>query len=194
MITRILWDFASRESVSHAWCTFWTWFSPDDWSALGSMLSGFGVLISGGSLLAVVLQNRHVRRQADAAQAQLTLAERPFVAIHSEFCEEISANLVYAHSQGNGAALDVEASLSYQGAGKDAYLIGCMPVDGKYQFLIGENSMNLIGVLLHYKSISGQEWTTKVLLPHGKSLKTEFAKGRIWEDYDFSKDVTLIDN
>jgi hypothetical protein len=191
MVTRILLDFASHGSVGRDSFKFWTWLTPENWSALGSMLSGIGVLISGGSLLAVIWQNRHVRRQADAAQVQLALAERPFVAIHSEFCEEIGAYLVYAQSHGNGPALDVEASLSDQGAPGSLYSIGYMTVDGKFQFLIGDNSMNLIGAILHYKSVSGQEWTTKVLLPHGSSLKTEFARGRIWEHYDFSKDVTL---
>lgn len=191
MIAGILLDLAPSGSVGHDCLKFWTWLTPESWSALGGMLSGVGVLISGGSLLAVIWQNRHVRRQADAAQAQLALAERPFVGVHSEFCEEIGAYRVYAQSHGNGPALDVEASLSYQGAPGSTYSIGCMTVDGKYQFLIGENSMNLIGVILRYKSVSGQEWTTKILLPHGKSLKTEFAKGRIWENYDFSRDVTL---
>jgi hypothetical protein len=172
-------------------------FTATGWTAIGSIIGAV-------SILALSVFNwfylRAAFRAADAAEEQaaaaqntlvlvreqLALTERPFVAIHSEYCEEIDAYLVYAHNQGNGPALDVEASLVFQeeDTRQSAYSIGCLAEDARFQFLIGETSMNLVRAVLWYKSIPGQKWTTNVLLPHGHPMVTNVIEGSQFRDGD----------
>jgi hypothetical protein len=92
--------------------------------------------------------------------------------------------LVYAHNQGNGPALDVEASLTYDEVPirKDGYSIGCMAVDGKFQFKIGDRSKKLSAATIWYKSIADEKWTTKIALLAGHPAITTVTKGHLDED------------
>jgi len=165
------------------------------WTAIGSIVSAVSIAIlsifNWLYLRATLRAAIAAERQATAAQntlvlvkEQLSLTERPFIAIHSEYCEEINAYLVYAHNQGNGPALDVEASLMFQeeDARQSSYGVGCLAEDAKYQFLIGDTNMHLIRAVLWYKSIVGQEWTTNVLLPHGHAMATTVISGYQYRD------------
>ena len=148
------------------------------WAAIGSIVGAASII-----LLSIfnVLALRTAFRATKAAESQASLTERPFVAIHSEFCQDIEAMLVYAHNQGSGPALDVEASLTYTytelPSRKHGYSIGCLAVDGKFQFRIGEESKILSGATIWYKSIAGEEWTTEVSLLGGHPAVTTVKKG-----------------
>jgi hypothetical protein len=164
--------------------------SATGWTAIGSIvgaatiiaLSVFNVL----TLRAAFRATRAAESQSNTAQTslellrgQLSLTARPFIAIHSEYCEDIETNLVYAQNQGNGPALDVEASLTYAEVPirKDRYSIGCMAVDGKFQFKIGNKSMKLSAATIWYKSITDEKWTTKITLLAGHPAITTVTKG-----------------
>jgi hypothetical protein len=166
-------------------------FTATGWTAIGSIFSAF-------SILALLIFNRfylrEAHRSADAAETsldllrdQLALTQRPFVAIHSEYCEDISACLVWAHNQGNGPALDVEACLVFDDDDTEigrpsSYSIGCLPIDGKFQFLIGATSANLARAVIWYKSITNEGWTTNAALIAGSPMSTEVAKGHLYRD------------
>jgi hypothetical protein len=77
------------------------------------------------------------------SQKQLTFSERPFVAMVSSYDEEMSACLVYAHNQGVGPALDLEVDVSFDDGELKLYSVGCLPADGKFQFLMGTRSLHL---------------------------------------------------
>jgi hypothetical protein len=161
------------------------------WTAIGSIvgalsiiaLSVFNVLTLGAAFRAA----RAAESQAGVAQTslellrnQLDLTQRPFVAIHSEYWEDIGACLVYAHNQGNGPALDVEATLEIDDDDPlrvHEFSIGCLAVDEQFQFLIGDRSKNLTAATIQYKSISDQEWTTKIELISGSPVITTVTKG-----------------
>lgn len=155
------------------------------WTAIGSIigavsivaLSIFNVL----TLRAAFRATRAAESQAGLAQTslkllrkQLTLTERPFIAIRSKYCNDIGANLVYAHNQGSGPALDVEASLTYDEAPVDLsdYTIGCLAINEEFQFLIGDRSLKLSAATFWYKSISGEKWTTQITLLAGHPVIT----------------------
>lgn len=89
--------------------------------------------------------------------------------------------MVYAHNQGNGPALDVEASLTHD-EGKDEYSIGCMAVDGKFQFKIGDRSKKLSAATIWYKSIANEKWTTQITLLAGHPAITTVTQGHSDED------------
>ena len=159
------------------------------WTAIGSIVGAVSIIVlsffNGLTLKAAFRAARAAESQSDAAQkslellrSQLALTERPFVAIHSEYCEDMGANLVYAHNQGNGPALDVEASFAFDEVSKHKheYSIGCLAVDGRFQFLIGESSKKLSAATICYKSIAGEKWTTEVELLGGQPLVTTVAK------------------
>lgn len=165
-------------------------FTATGWTAIGSIvgaasiiaLSVFNVL----TLRAAFRATRAAESQANVAQTslellrnQLALTQRPFVAISSEYCEDIAASLVYAHNQGNGPALDVEASLEYDEVPirVNTYSIGCMAVDEDFQLLIGKGSNNLSAATIRYKSISDEMWTTKIALIGGHPFMTTVTKG-----------------
>jgi len=166
------------------------------WTAIGSIVGAV-------SILALLIFNRfylrEANRSADAAETsldllrdQLALTQRPFVAIHSKYCEDINANLVYAHNQGNGPALDVEVCLVFDDDDTDigrpsSYSIGCLAADGKFQFLIGATSANLARAVIWYKSIANELWTTNVALIAGSPMNTEVAKGHVHRDGRFAR-------
>jgi hypothetical protein len=170
-------------------------FTATGWTAIGSIvgaasiiaLSIFNVL----TLRAAFRATRAAESQSRAAQtslellrSQLALTERPFVAIRSEYCEDIGANLVYAHNQGNGPALDVQASLTYDDPPlrTNGYSIGCMSVDGEFQFLIGDTSRRLTAATIWYKSIADEKWTTEIVLLGGHPVTTTVLKGHAGQD------------
>lgn len=155
-------------------------FTSTGWTALGSIVSAVSILVlSVFSVLNLLV----VRKQANAAKKslklirkQMAMAERPFVAIHSKYDEELGAPVVYAVSQGAGPALDVYAHLDFKpGAesGQSEYTVGCLAKDEKFQFLIGMNSAWLSGATLRYKSVSGQRWRTTISLLGGNSMLTK---------------------
>lgn len=173
-------------------------FTATGWTAIGSIVGAISIAVlsvfNWRYLRAALRAAVAAEKQATAAQntlvlvkEQLALTERPFIAIHSDYCEEIDAYLVYAHNQGNGPALDVEASLIFQEEDKrqSSYAIGCLAEDARFQFLIGDTSMNLVRAVLWYKSISGQKWTTNVLLPHGHPIVTNAIEGYQFRDGDY---------
>jgi hypothetical protein len=160
------------------------------WSAVGSIvgaasiiaLAVFNVL----TLRAAFRATRAAESQSSTAQAslgllreQLALTQRPFIAINSEYCADIDAYLVYAHNQGNGPALDVEVSLTFDEVPirNGDYLIGCMPVDGNFQFRIGDTSKRLSAATIWYRSITAEDWTTKVTLLAGYPALTMVTRG-----------------
>ncbi|GAC1420772.1 MAG: hypothetical protein NVSMB62_15090 [Acidobacteriaceae bacterium] len=160
------------------------------WTAIGSMIGAVSIIVlSIFNLLtfrAAMRATRAAESQAHVAQTtlellrnQLALTQRPFIAIRSEYCADIDAHLVYAHNQGNGPALDVEASLAYDEITGPThnYSIGCMAVDGEFQFKIGDRSNKLSATTIRYKSISNEKWITKVLLPGGHPCMTTVTKG-----------------
>lgn len=168
------------------------------WTAIGSIIGAISILalsvFNWLYLCAAFRATDAAEKQATAAQntlalvrEQLALTERPFIAIHSEYCEDINAYLIYAHNQGNGPALDVEASLVFQeeDTRQSAYSIGCLAEDARFQFLIGKTSTNLVRAVLWYKSIPGQKWTTNVLLPHGHPMVTNVIEGYQFRDGDY---------
>jgi len=175
------------------------------WTAIGSIvgaasiiaLSVFNVL----TVQAVLRATKAAESQAGTAQTslellrnQLALTERPFIAIHTEYCEDIEAYLVYAHNQGNGPALDVEASLVYDEVPirKHGYSIGCMAVDGKFQFKIGDTSKKLSAATIWYKSIVGEKWTTKIALLAGHPAITTVTRGHRGEDGELSRIQNIL--
>jgi hypothetical protein len=173
-------------------------FTATGWTAVGSIVGAISIAVlsvfNWRYLRAALRAAVAAEKQATAAQntlvlvkEQLALTERPFIAIHSDYCEEIDAYLVYAHNQGNGPALDVEASLIFQEEDErqSSYTIGCLAEDARFQFLIGDTSMNLVRAVLWYKSISGQKWTTNVLLPHGHPIVTNAIEGYQFRDGDY---------
>ena len=170
-------------------------FTATGWTAIGSIVGAVSILalsiFNVLTLRAAFRATRAAESQSNTAQTslelvrdQLALTERPFVAIHTEYCEDINAYLVYAHNQGNGPALDVEASLTYEEVPirKDLYSIGCMAVDGRFQFKIGDRSKKLSAATIWYKSIANQKWTTKATLLAGHPTITSVTKGRPDED------------
>jgi 3',5'-cyclic AMP phosphodiesterase CpdA len=169
--------------------------SATGWTAIGSIvgaasiiaLSVFNVL----TLRAAFRATRAAESQSTTAQTslellrdQLALTERPFIAIHSEYCKDINAYLVYAHNQGNGPALDVEASPTYDELTirKDEYSIGCMALDGRFQFKIGDRSNKLSAAAIWYKSIANEKWTTKITILAGHPAITTVTKGHPDDD------------
>jgi hypothetical protein len=183
-------------------------FTATGWTAFGSIVSAISILaLSIFNWLYLIAARRAAiaaeksataaEQQATAAQTslellrdQLALTQRPFIAIYSEYCEEINARLVYAHNQGNGPALDLEASLVYDpDRHQDAYGVGCLPIDGKFQFLIGERSNKLMCVVFWYKSITGEEWTTTIGMVAGSSAVTKVEAGHQHRDGRYSRIV-----
>lgn len=168
------------------------------WTAMGSIVGALSIIaLSAFNVITLRAAFRAVRAaesQAGVAQTslellrnQLDLTQRPFVAIHSEYCEDINANLVYVHNQGNGPALDVEASLGIEEEVNDddpahEYSIGCLAVDESFQLLIGGRSRNLLAATIWYKSISDQKWTTKIELISGSPVVTTVTKGHQDDD------------
>jgi hypothetical protein len=160
------------------------------WTAIGSIVGAASIIaLSIFNVLTLRVAFRATRvaeSQAEIAQTglellrnQLSLTQRPFIAIRSKYCADIDACLVYAHNQGNGPALDVEASLEYDEVPIriNAYSIGCMAVDEEFQFLIGDISKNLSAVTIWYKSIRDEKWTTKITLFSGMPVKTTVTEG-----------------
>ena len=175
------------------------------WTAIGSIvgaasiiaLSVFNVL----TVQAALRATKAAESQAGTAQTslellrnQLALTERPFIAIHTQYCEDIEAYLVYAHNQGNGPALDVEASLVYDEVPirKHGYSIGCMAVDGKFQFKIGDTSKKLSAATIWYKSIVGEKWTTKIALLAGHPAITTVTRGHRDGDGELSRIQNIL--
>ncbi len=158
---------------------FWH-FTATGWTAIGSVVSAISILVLSGFNYFYL---RAAREQADAAQQTLTLlheqmvmSERPFVAIHSVYDEEIGVVVVRAVSQGSGPAIDVEAHLIYEpGAesGQAEYGVGCLAVGERFQFLIGQESSKLTSATLRYRSISGRRWRTTVQLIGGHPVLTK---------------------
>jgi hypothetical protein len=158
--------------------TFWH-FTATGWTAIGSIVSALSII-----LLSVFnfFYLRAARKQAEAAQEtlellheQMVMSERPFVAIHSQYDEEIDTVIVHAVSQGSGPALDVEAHLIFKpGAqsGQAEYGLGCLAVEERFRFLIGHDSSKLTSVTLRYRSISGRRWRTSVQLIGGQAVLT----------------------
>jgi hypothetical protein len=150
------------------------------WTAIGSVVSAVSIL-----LLSVfnVLYLCAAKKQAAAAQQtlgllheQMVMSERPFVAIHSKYDQEIDTVIVRAVSQGSGPALDVEALLVFEpGAesGQVEYGIGCLAVGEKFHFLIGQDSRKLNSAALRYRSISGRRWRTAVRIMGGHPVFTD---------------------
>jgi hypothetical protein len=179
-------------------------FTATGWTAIGS-------IVGAASIVALILFNiftinaafratRAAEAQSTAAQTslrllqeQLALTERPFVAIHAEYCADINAPLIYAHNQGSGPALDVAASLLFEEepTRTDSYSVGCMPVDQKFQFLIGDTSKLLSSVVIWYKSISGDKWTTKVHLLGGHPVGTNVLEGHLKVGSQFPKEMKV---
>jgi hypothetical protein len=107
---------------------------------------------------------------------QMVMSERPFVAIHSKYDQEIDTVIVRAVSQGSGPALDVEALLVFEpGAesGQVEYGIGRLAVGEKFHFLIGQDSRKLNSAALRYRSISGRRWRTAVRIMGGHPVFTD---------------------
>jgi hypothetical protein len=166
------------------------------WTAIGSIVGAV-------SIFALTIFNicylSAARRQAEASEAQakaseaqagsaesslkllkeqLALTQRPFVAVHSEYREEFGMVVVYAHNQGNGPALDVQALLTFEKpSSRSQYAIGSMSVDQKFHFKIGGESERLCAVVFSYKSISGEEWTTNVVTLAAHPLATSVTAG-----------------
>lgn len=149
------------------------------WTAIGSIAGAVSIIA-----LAVfnIFYLIAARKQANAAQEtlrllqkQLLMSERPFIAVHAQYNEVISAATVYAHNQGVGPALDVEANLVFVSNEnvEHSYMVGCLAVNEKFQFLIGDKSNELVSATLRYKSISGQSWVTKVQSIGGHPLSTD---------------------
>jgi hypothetical protein len=146
------------------------------WTAVGSIAAALSII----TLVAFNwLYLRLTRKQADAAhesiqllKRQILLANRPFVALHSEYEEEINARLVYAHNQGAGPALDVEAVLTFGNGSSSNYGIGCLAAGQTFQFLIGENSVQLVNVRFSYRSIEGLRWEAEFTTLAGSVLTT----------------------
>lgn len=165
------------------------------WAAIASIVGAVSILalsvFNWFYLVAAREAAAAASEQADVAEAslkllqtQLALTQRPFVAIHAEYCNDINACLVYAHNQGNGPALDVEAVLVYYDPDehKSSYGIGCLAVDGKFQFLIGKQSNDVRHVTIWYKSLNNEKWTTEVITIGGSPIATNVVKGHLHND------------
>ncbi len=153
------------------------------WAAIASIVGAVSILaLSVFNWFYLVA----AREAAAAASEQANLTQRPFVAIHSEYCHDINACLVYAHNQGNGPALDVEAVLVYYDPEehKSSYGIGCLAIDGKFQFLIGKQSNDVKHVTIWYKSLNNEKWTTDVITIGGSPVATDVVKGHLHKDGD----------
>jgi hypothetical protein len=183
---------------------FWH-FTATGWTAIGSIVGAASIIVLSVlnlfNLNAAFRATRAAESQSRAAQTslgllrdQLTLTERPFIAIHSEYIRDTDTYLVWAHNQGNGPALDVEVSLTFDEipARKSAYSIGCMPTDGKFQFKIGRESFQLSAATIWYKSITGEEWTTKVALIGGHPARTNVAKEHLDKGPEYDRIMNLI--
>ena len=158
---------------------FWH-FTATGWTAIGSIVSAL-------SIVALSFFNffylRVARQQADAAKQtlgllheQLVMSERPFVAIHSKYDQDIDTVIVHAVSQGSGPALDVDANLIFEPGAQSshaAYGVGCLAVEERFRFLIGQESSKLASVTLRYRSISGRRWRTTVPLLGGLPVLTK---------------------
>lgn len=134
------------------------------WTAIGSIAGAVSIAV-------LVLFNlgylRLTGRQTTAAEAslqllkrQMMLANRPFVALHSKYDEDINARLVYAHNQGAGPAIDVKAKLFFADEMMlpSSFTIGCLATNEKFQFLIGEKSNTLQKVIISYGSMEEVRW------------------------------------
>jgi hypothetical protein len=75
MIFHALWHLALTGSIDDHWYNFWTWFTTDDWAALGSMLSGFGVLLTGVSLILLWKQTKASLKSLKILQKQQSTLE-----------------------------------------------------------------------------------------------------------------------
>lgn len=183
---------------------FWN-LTSTAWTAVGSIVGAASIIglvvFNILTLKAAFRGTRAAEAQARVAQDSLSLlqdqqslTQRPFVAIRSKYCEEIEARLVYAHNQGNGPALDVKATLTYDDGSmsKSNYLIGCLAVDADFQFLIGEESNKLIAATIWYKSLSDAPWTTQIALIGGSPASTAVVEGYEDEDKERSRVKALI--
>jgi hypothetical protein len=135
--------------------------------------------VSVATLFYLVRYARDTRRLANDTQTiatnsltQLTQSERPFVAVSSIYDKVIEAPLVYAHNQGVGPSLDLGATLYYDNGSSDSYGVGCLPANGKFQFLIGAKSVSLRKAIFKYKSMSGHRWRTEIELLGGNTFST----------------------
>jgi hypothetical protein len=138
-----------------------------------------GLLINAATLVYLIRYAADTKRLAvdtqklaANSQQQLTFSERPFVAMVSSYDEEMDACLVYAHNQGVGPALDVDATLFLGDGESPLFGVGCLPANGKFQFLIGARSKDLRRATLKYESMSGHRWRTEVVLSAGMPLST----------------------
>ena len=165
-------------------------FTATGWTAVSSIVGIFSIIVLSWfnllSLRAALRATKAAEKQATVGQdslkllrSQLALTQRPFVAVSSTYSEEIKACLIFAHNQGNGPALDVEAHLVYKDGvvNGHSYSIGCLPIDGRFQFLIGESSNTLTAATIWYTSISGESWTTEIALIAGHPYETVVLQG-----------------